>query len=201
MSELITFFINYSELFIYAGILLILFACGLGLPIPEEITLLASGFLIQMGFVRLYPMLVIGFVGVLSGDLAMYSIGHKWGQGILTHQYMRKVLSEARMEWVKQFFCDHGNKTILIARFISGFRVAAFLAAGTMGMRMGQFLFLDFLGAIITVPLLVLLGYYFGAKIGGLAEFFTRIDLLLKTALVILAGAGLVYWLCKRRKK
>ncbi len=201
MSDLIVFFISYSEEFTYAAIFLILFACGLGLPLPEEITLLASGFLIQLGLIRPYPTLAVGFVGVLTGDLAMYSIGRRWGQGIITHQYIRKVFSESRVERARRFFGDHGNKTIFIARFISGFRVAAFLAAGTMGMRMGQFLFLDFLGAIITIPLLLFLGFYFGMNITWLAEFFTRIDLLLKIALVILAAAALAYFLCKRGRK
>ena len=200
LADIVVFLLNYSEPFLYAGIFLILFCCGLGLPIPEEITLLASGFLVQLGFIRLYPVIAIGFAGVLSGDLAMYSIGRKWGHGILTHRHMHKIFSEKRLARVRQFFCDHGSKTIFIARFITGFRVAAFLAAGTMGMRPGKFLILDLLGAIILVPLLILLGYTFGVKVGWLAEFFTRIDFLLTVAAVLGGSAGLSYFLWKRFK-
>ena len=124
--------INYSEVFIYAGLFFILFMCGLGFPIPEEVTLLAGGFLINLGFIRFYPTLGVVFIGILAGDLTMYSIGRKWGHGIITHRFLHQIFSEKRLAWVRQFFCDHGSKTILIARFISGFRVAAFLAAGTM---------------------------------------------------------------------
>ena len=187
MSDLVIFLISHSALFIYAGILLILFFCGLGLPIPEEITLLAGGFLVYLEVIQFYPTLAVVFVGVLSGDMALYSIGWKWGNGILTHSHLHKIFSEKRLERVRQFFRDHGSKTIFIARFISGVRVAAFIAAGTMGMRMRKFLFLDFLAALIMVPLLLSLGYYFGEKFGWLTELFTRIDFWLKVGAVLAA--------------
>lgn len=200
MSDIGIFLINYSEHFIYTGLFLILFFSGLGLPIPEEITLLTGGFLINLGFARFYPTLATVFVGVLTGDMAMYSIGRRWGHGIITHRHMRKIFSEERLERVRQFFRDHGSKTIFIARFISGFRVAAFLAAGTMGMKPGKFLFLDFLAALIAVPLLLLLGYYFGAYIEWLANVFTRVDSLLKMGAVLGGLIVLGYFLLKRKK-
>ncbi len=199
MSEIVIFFISYSEAFIYIGLFFILFLCGLGLPIPEEVTLLAGGFLINLGLIRTYPTLAVVFVGILTGDLTMYSIGRKWGHGIITHRHLREIFSEKRLAWVRQFFCDHGSKTILIARFISGFRVAAFLAAGTMGMKPGQFVLLDSLGALIIVPLLVSLGYYFGLKIDWLGSAFSRLDFLLLILAVILMLAGTIFFLIKRK--
>ena len=200
MHDLVIFLGNHSEQFIYAGLFLILFLCGLGLPIPEELTLLAGGFFVHFGMIRFYPTLAIVFVGVLIGDMAMYSIGRKWGRGIITHQHMRNFFSDRRLERAKQFFDDHGSKTIFIARFLSGFRVAAFLAAGTMGMKPGKFLILDTLAALIMVPLLLLLGYSFGANIGWLTNLFTRIDFLLKVGGVLVGVAAVVYFLFKRKK-
>ncbi len=200
MPDLVILLGNYSDKFIYAGLFLILFLCGLGLPIPEELTLLAAGFFLHLEMIHLYPTLATVFVGVLIGDLAMYSIGRKWGRGILTHRHMRKFFSDQRLERARQFFCDHGSKTILIARFLSGFRVAAFLAAGTMGMMPAKFLILDTLAALIMVPLFLLLGYTFGANIDWLSNLFTRIDFLLKLAAVLTGIAVVVYFLFKRKK-
>jgi len=200
LSEQTFFLVSYSEPFIYAGLFLILFLAGLGLPVPEEVTLLTGGFFIHLGVVRLYPLLIVCLIGVLIGDLVIYSIGRKWGHGILTHQYLHKVFTERRLERVRQFFRDHGSKTIFIARFISGFRVAAFLAAGTMGMKMSKFLLLDFLGAMILVPLLVLLGYYFGASIGWLSRVITQIDFLLKVVVVLACLAAVGFYLWKRKE-
>lgn len=200
MSEIVVFLINYSEQFIYAGLFLILFFSGLGLPIPEEITLLTGGFLVNLGLTRFYPTLATVFVGVLTGDMALYSIGRKWGHGIIAHRHLRKIFSEKRLERVRRFFRDHGSKTIFVARFVSGFRVAAFLAAGTIGMKPSKVLFLDFLAALIAVPILLFLGYYFGANIGWLADLFTRLDFLLKMGAVLGGVVGLGYYLLKRKK-
>lgn len=200
LSDIGFFLINYSEHFIYAGLFLILFFSGLGLPIPEEITLLTGGFLVNLGFIRFYPTLAAVFVGVLTGDMALYSIGRRWGHGIITYRHLRRIFSEERLEKVGQFFHDHGNKTIFIARFISGFRVAAFLAAGTLGVKPSKFLFLDFIAALVAVPLLLCLGYYSGENIGWLAGVFTRLDSLLKIGAVLSGVVVLGYFLCKRKK-
>ena len=183
-----------------SDLFLILFLCGFGLPIPEEITLLAGGFFIPLEMIRIYPTLATVFVGVLIGDMTMYSIGRKWCQGIITHRQMRKIFSDRRLERAKQFFCDHGSKTIVIARFLSGFRVAAFLAAGTMGMKPGKFLILDSLAALIMIPLLLLLGYSFSAHIEWLSSLFTRIDFLLKVVGIVAGISALIYFLFKRKK-
>jgi membrane protein DedA with SNARE-associated domain len=200
LSDIGIFLINYSEHFIYAGLFLILFFSGLGLPIPEEITVLTGGLLINLGFAHFYPTFAAVFVGVLTGDMAMYSIGRRWGLGIITHRLLRRIFSEERLEKVRQFFRNHGSKTIFIARFISGFRAAAFLAAGTMGMKPGKFLFFDFLAALIAVPLFLCLGYFFGGHIAWLTNVFTRIDSLLKMGAVLGGLIVLGYFLWKRKK-
>jgi membrane protein DedA with SNARE-associated domain len=197
--EIVIFLVNYSEHFIYAGLFLLLFFCGLGLPIPEEITMLAGGFLVQLEITRFYPTFLVVFVGVLTGDIALYSIGRKWGHGIITYRRLREVFSDRRMTRIRKFFADHGYKTIFAARFISGFRVGAFLAAGTMGMRAGKFVGWDCLAALIMVPLMLLLGYYFGANIQWLTDGFTRVDSLLKIIAVVV-GLAVVAYLVLRRK-
>ncbi len=199
LSNLTIFLANYSEHFIYGGLFFILLLCGLGLPIPEELTLLTGGFFVHLGIARFYPILVVAFIGVLIGDLVIYSIGRRWGHGILTHQHLHKVFTESRLERVRQFFRDHGSKTIFVARFISGFRVAAFLAAGTMGVKPTQFLFLDFLAALVMVPLLVGLGFYFGASIGWITAVATRIDWMIKILATLAIIAVVFYYLWKRK--
>jgi membrane protein DedA with SNARE-associated domain len=197
--DLTLFLISYSAQFIYAGLFLLLFLSGLGLPFPEEMTLLTAGFLVHLEILRLYPTVITIFIGVLVGDLALYSIGWKWGKGIFTHRYMHKVFSENRLENVRQFFRDHGNKTIFIARFISGFRVAAFLAAGSMRMKPGKVLLYDFFAALVYIPLLLALAYYFGEKIQLLTDVVARVDFIVKIVLVLAGLMGLGYYLLKKK--
>jgi len=200
LSDQTFFLISYSEPFIYAGLFLILFFCGLGLPIPEELTLLTGGFFVHLGIIRIYPALVVGLCGILAGDLTIYAIGKKWGPDLLNHPNLRRIITEKRLERVRQFFCEHGSKTVFVARFISGFRVAAFFAAGTMGVRLGNFLMLDFLGALILAPLLILVGFYFGESIVWLSAVINRIDFLLTISAALACVVLLGYYLWKRKK-
>ncbi len=200
MPDSLIFLLNYSEHFIYTGLFLILILSGLGLPIPEEITLLAGGFFVYLEFTRFYPTMVVIFAGAIAGDMTLYSIGRKWGQGIITHRQMRKIFSEKRLERARRFFAAHGSKAIFIARFFSGFRVAAFLAAGTMGMKPGKVLLYDTFAALIMVPVLVSVGCFFGENISWLISLFTRIDFLLKLLFILACLGALTYLIIKIKK-
>jgi membrane protein DedA with SNARE-associated domain len=68
-----------------------------------------------------------------------------------------------------------------------------------MGMKPSKFIFLDALGALIMVPLLLALGYYFGLKIDWVGEVFSRLDYLL-VVLAILAGlTGVILFIIKKK--
>src|SRR5712671_717543 len=62
----------YIEHFTYAGLFVILLLCGLGLPIPEDVALLAGGYLVHRGTTR-YPLtILISFLGVVAGDNSLF---------------------------------------------------------------------------------------------------------------------------------
>jgi len=65
---------QFLEEFTYLGVFLILFVAGLGVPIPEELPIMAGGVLAHEGVVRWWLMLPVCVLGVLSGDVALYWI-------------------------------------------------------------------------------------------------------------------------------
>jgi len=80
--ESVSILTEYLESFTYIGLFVLLFLCGLGVPIPEEITLTIGGYLAYQELTR-YPQTVfIGIAGVMIGDMALYSIGRRWGTGM-----------------------------------------------------------------------------------------------------------------------
>ena len=64
----------------YVGLLLVLFAASLGVPIPEELPIIAAGVLSNQAVLRWWLALPVCFVGVISGDVVLYWIGHHWGR-------------------------------------------------------------------------------------------------------------------------
>jgi len=159
LEEFILTTSGFAPIPIYLGMFAVLLLCGVGLPVPEETVLIAGGYLASSGAVRGYPAIGVCFVGVIAGDFLLFTMGRRWGSGGLASRFLRRALSPRRRARIRRYFRRHGDKTIFTARFISGFRVAAFLTAGMAKMRSRTFLSWDILAALISVPLFFLIGY------------------------------------------
>ena len=71
----------------YAAVFVVLVACGFGIPIPEDITLIAGGVISGLGHSNAHIMVVVGMIGVLTGDGMMFLLGHFYGDRILKARY------------------------------------------------------------------------------------------------------------------
>ena len=141
---------------------LVLFAAGLGVPIPEELPILTAGVLAHEGLVRWWVALPVCLLGVLSGDAALYWAGFHWGERVLDWRIVRLVLSRDRERRLKEAYKRHGVKIVFTARHVMGLRAAAFLTAGIVHLPFGRFLLVDAAASFVGVPL----GF-------GIAFFFT----------------------------
>src|SRR5437867_3019613 len=93
---------QFIEHFTYAGLFLTLFAAGLGLPIPEEVAIIAGGVLAHEHVVHWWIALPVCILGVLGGDVALYAIGHHWGERVLEWRVVRRVLTPEREETLRR---------------------------------------------------------------------------------------------------
>ncbi|MGH7907100.1 MAG: DedA family protein, partial [Candidatus Binataceae bacterium] len=162
----------------------VLILCGLGLPIPEDVALLAGGFMVHRGITQYPETLIVSLVGVVIGDNSLFFIGRRFGAGLLHYFGVERPHSQRRIERMREFMRRHGNKTIFYARFFAGFRAVVYLSAGSLGVTPRQFFFYDFLGAVISVPIVVSLGYFFGEQIDVAIRYVGGIE----RVLVIIAG-------------
>jgi membrane protein DedA with SNARE-associated domain len=182
----------------------VLFSAGLGLPIPEEIPVLAAGALAQEGVIRWWIALPVCVIGVLAGDTVLYWIGHHWGEHILDWRVVRRVLSPEREERLKTAYRRHGVKIVFVARHISGLRAAAFLTAGVARVPFSQFLAVDGGAALIGVPVSFGLAFLFTDQLERLRADIHRIERWAVLAgLLLLAGclAVLAYHRAHREAK
>jgi membrane protein DedA with SNARE-associated domain len=160
----------YIEHFTYAGLFVILMLCGLGLPMPEDVALLAGGFLAHKGITR-YPItLVVSLLGVIAGDNSLYFIGRGVGANLLRYFGLRKSAaptddSSSNVDRLQAFMNRHGHLAIFYARFFAGFRALVYLSAGSLGVPPSRFFLYDLAGAAISVPVVVTLGYVFGDQL------------------------------------
>lgn len=157
------FFFEYISHWSYAGLFVVLFAAGLGLPLPEDIPLLAAGWLAKENpdEVSLGLMIFTGLFGVLVGDCLMFHMGRRYGPQIVEHRWFRRLLKPWLLLKARERFERHGAKIIFAARFMPGLRPVMFATAGMFRVRYWKFLVFDGTAAMISVPLWVWAGYYF----------------------------------------
>src|SRR5215467_7671934 len=101
-----------------------------GVPVPGETILLVAGFFASNGHFQLPMVMLIAAAGAVTGDNIGFAIGHHYGRGILLKFGRFVFLTPKRLEHLENYFKQHGNKTILVARFITGLRVVGALLAG-----------------------------------------------------------------------
>lgn len=184
----------------YLAVFLVLLVCGFGVPIPEDITLVAGGVISGLGYSNVHAMFGVGMAGVLMGDLSMFMLGRHFGERVLRWRWMAYLLTPERRALVQQKFDRYGIRLLFIARFLPGLRSPIFIVAGwSRRVPVLKFLLLDGLAALISVPFWVYLGYYGADNRAWLLDWVHRGKASLWCAIAILA-LGLLVWLWRHRR-
>ena len=184
--------------FTYLGPFLILLLCGLGLPLPEEVTLIGSGLLVYQGEADYWLITGVCSLAILMGDSIPYLMGRKYGKSVLKWPLISRVLHPERFAKLEGRFLEHGNKAIFTCRFLPGIRIPGYFVAGTMHMRYSLFLAIDGLGVLISVPISIHIGFLFGGQMDKLKEQMEYLHILLAFLVIALL---IILWMVKRKSK
>ncbi len=182
----------------YLALLGAIWIASIGVPIPEDIALLAGGLACYLGTAKLVPMIMVGMFAVLSGDLFIFYLGHRWASNLLEHRMTRKLATPERVAKLRVKFHEHQLKTIFLGRFLPGVRALVFLTAGAMKISVWKFLFMNGLAAAISVPVFIVLGYVFGQSYDKLKSHVAEIK---HIVIFVLIGIAIMWilWLAYSR--
>jgi len=169
-----------------------------GVPVPGETILLIAGYFAATGEFHLGFVMLIAATGAVVGDNIGFAIGHHYGRGILLRFGRFFFLTPKRLEYMEKYFARHGNKTILVARFITGLRVFAALLAGASKMPWRVFAFYNVAGAILWSVVITTLGYLFGQSLPLLIKWVGRSGTILLIAVLVI---GVIIWRVQRYRK
>ncbi len=175
--------------FNYLGPFVVLLLCGLGLPLPEEVTLIAAGLLLYQGQVEFVPICLVCGAAILLGDTVPYLLGRRYGAQALENRLVSKILHPERFAIVEHKFNRYGSWVVFMCRFLPGIRIPAYFTAGTLGMRYRHFLILDGLGVLVSVPISIYIAELFGGQIEKAEAHLDNFHILTTFALVAILGA------------
>lgn len=143
---------QYVDRFNYLGPFVVLLLCGVGLPLPEEATLITCGVLLHRGDVEFLPVSIVCSSAILLGDSVPYWLGRIYGMRALQVRWVRRILHPERFARIEARFEKHGDWATFFLRFLPGARIAGYFVVGTMRMSYLRFMTIDALGVLISVP-------------------------------------------------
>jgi len=192
-----TAFVEHSP---YVGILILLILGEIGLPFPEDATLILSGFLMSQRVTKPLPTLIVVYCGLLLTDFSLYWVGKKYGRKVVEHKRFRRILSAERFLTLEEKFKKWGIYVVFVGRHFLGIRAQIFLVAGVMRMSALKFILADAASAILTMTLMIGLGFLGGNSIQVLHKNLNRIEHIGILIVVILFTAWILYNYFRNRK-
>jgi membrane protein DedA with SNARE-associated domain len=145
----------------YLLLALVCFAEAVGLPVPAALALLTAGAVAAYGGLHLYVVFGVSLLAMIGGDVILYFMGRVSGWALLGLLCRLSANPESCILRSAEYFYRRGKQTLLFAKFIPGINTMSPPLAGSMKMRLGDFLQFDAAGAALYVGAYSLAGYLF----------------------------------------
>ena len=179
----------------YGGILLLMAIESACIPLPSEVIMPFSGYLVHTGRFNLFWVATVGALGCNLGSLIAYYIGYYGGRPLVERYGSYIFLSHKELDWADHFFARYGNRAVFISRLLPVVRTFIALPAGIARMPQWRFHIYTFLGSWPWCLALAYVGMRLGEKWDTdprLKMWFHRFDAVI--ALVLLTGIVWFVW-------
>jgi len=203
MDWLAFFDLDHAMKWIEAGgyyvLFALLFLCGVGLPLPEDIPLIVSGILIAGGHMSWAGAAIVAWCGIIGGDVVLYSLGKKYGLNITKLPLIGHHVTKERIVKAEGLFEKYGIWVVAVGRLFAGIRGGMVVAAGAIRFNFVKFVIADGLAALVSGGIFMLIGYWFGQNMDLLHQKVKDFKIAL-TIFAVVAVIGLVVYIVWRRK-
>ena len=176
----------------YSGIVLLMAIESACIPLPSEIIMPFSGYLVSTGELNLWGVAVAGAVGCVLGSLVAYWVGMYGGRPFIEKYGRYILLSRHDLDIADRWFAKHGEIIVFVSRLLPAIRTFIAFPAGVARMNLPRFVIYTFAGSL---PWCLALAYV-GQKLGEqwdkddtLKTWFHRFDFLIG-----IAGALFIIW-------
>ena len=169
----------------YGGIVLLMAIESACIPLPSEIIMPFSGYLVSTGEMNLWLVGLAGAVGCVLGSIVAYYAG-AWGGRPFIEKYGKYILiSYHDLDLADRWFQRHGDITIFVGRLLPVIRTFIAFPAGVARMNLWRFNLYTFVGSYIWSVGLAWIGMKLGEHWNTLGVYFHRFDAAIGVILLI----------------
>jgi len=184
----------------YTGVVLAMAIESACIPLPSEIIMPFSGFMVSQGVFDFWLTGLAGGVGCLLGSILAYVIGYYGGETLVRNiikKYGKYVLVfEYELDEAEEWFRKHGDMIAFSSRLLPVVRTFISLPAGISKMNFKKFCFYTFIGSFIWSAALTWVGVKLGENWNTLGTYFHKFDLM-----IVLVGLGAGVWYIRHKLK
>ena len=176
LNNLIEFIISTISGSGYIGIFLLMIAESALIPIPSEVVMPFSGYLVSSGKFNAAYVIIAGSIGNLVGSLIAYYIGFRLGREFILKYGKYVLLRKSHLELTESYFKKYGDRSTFISRMLPAVRTYISLPAGVARMNLKRFIIYTLIGSIIWNSALTYIGIQLGQQWKNILHYSNYFD-------------------------
>ena len=197
LDNLIGFIISTISSSGYIGIFLLMIAESALIPIPSEVVMPFSGYLVSSGKFNVVYVIIAGSIGNLVGSLVAYYIGLRLGREFILKYGKYVLLRKSHLEITESYFKKYGDRSTFISRMLPAVRTYISLPAGVAKMNLKKFITYTLIGSIIWNSALTYIGIQLGQEWKNILHYSNYFDGIVVIGVIV----AIVIFFRSRRNK
>jgi membrane protein DedA with SNARE-associated domain len=181
----------------YFGVFLLMALESACLPVPSEVIMPFSGYLVTAGKFSFWLVVLAGTVGNLAGSIAAYFVGYYGGRPLIEKYGKYILISVHDLDIAERWFNKYGSVSIFFSRLLPIVRTFFFFPAGACKMPFGKFCLYTVLGCLPWSIFLTYVGVELGENWKSIEVYFRKFD----WVIIVLVILFIIYWVYKKKKK
>ena len=199
MEKFTQTFLELIDAWGYVSVAVLMASENACIPIPSELILGFSGYLIfadRMGFVGA---LVAGMVGGMAGSIFAYLVGRYGGRSFVDKYGKYFFVKKSHVDIAQRWFDKYGVKAVFFSRMLPVVRTFISLPAGFAHVDMKKFLLYTFLGSLPWTALILGIGMALGESWQIMLKVGHEVSIaFVVVSCIIVAG---LYWRYRRSRQ
>ncbi len=180
----------------YLGVVILMAIESACIPLPSEIIMPFSGYLVFRGDFQLFRVALAGAFGCVVGSIPAYYLGLHGGRPLVKRYGKYVLISDRELNLADRWFERYGDWAIFFSRLLPVVRTFISFPAGVAKMNFTRFVIYTFVGSFPWCLGLAYLGMKLGQNWDTLGVYFHEFDLVIG----VLIAIGVVYYVWRHLK-